>query len=118
MRGQAGGSGAFLWLFQRVSGLAILVMLSVHIWVNHYSPGGFTTYDKMALRLANPVWKAFDLTFLVLLLFHGFNGIWTVVVDYASRDWVRLGLLGLLWVLGLALFFLGAISIIPFEVKA
>ena len=77
--------GAGRWFFQRISGIALLVFLLSHFWVTHYFPGGDVTYQKVALRLAHPEWKFFHLTFLVLGLSHGLNGLWTISEDYIRK---------------------------------
>ena len=81
--------GAGRWFFQRISGIALLVFLLSHFWVTHYSPGGEVTYQKVALRLVQPEWKFFNLTFLDPGPFHGLNGMWTISEDYITREWLR-----------------------------
>ena len=40
------------------------------------------TFDVVIRRLSNPYWKVFDLCFLVTILFHGFNGLWGIALEY------------------------------------
>jgi len=109
--------GAWRWLFQRISGIALLAFLLTHFWVGHYFPGGDVTYEKVVLRLVHPEWKFFNLTFLVLGLFHGMNGGWTILEDYIKRGWLRVTLFGVVLIAGLSLLILGALTIVAFQPK-
>ena len=110
-----GSGGAFHWFVQRVSGAVLVILLLVHFLLIHYVPVGDVTYQKVMVRLSQPGWKLFYMLFLVVGLYHGMNGIWIVVQDYVSRSLWRVTILGLLMVVGLILFMLGSITIVPFE---
>ncbi len=109
--------GAGRWFFQRISGIALLVFLLSHFWVTHYSPGGDVNYQKVALRLAQTHWKFFYLTFLVLGLSHGLNGLWTFSEDYIKGEWLRMTLFGVVLIAGLSLLVLGTLIILAFQPK-
>ena len=109
--------GSWRWLFQRVSGIALLVLLLTHFGVTHFFPGGEVTYQKVVLRLSYPDWKFFNLTFLVLALFHGLNGGWTILEDYLENGWLRVTLFGVLLVAGLSLLVLGTLTTLAFQPK-
>ncbi len=111
---QSNRAGSMAWLFQRVSGIGILVLLIVHLWVTHYFPGGFVTFDKVATRLDMPGWRVLDLFFLAILLFHAFYGLWMITLDYVHRDWQRLALYSIFWVAALVIFLYGAVTLLPF----
>ncbi len=78
MKGVAG------WLIQRITGLILLAGLIVHFSVMHFSGPKQITFDVVIRRLSNPYWKVFDLCFLVAILFHGFNGLWGIAIEYIS----------------------------------
>ena len=109
--------GAGRWFFQRISGIALLVFLLGHFWVTHYSPGGEVAYQKVALRLVQPEWKFFNLTFLVLGLSHGLNGMWAISEDYITREWLRMTLFGVVLMAGLCLLVFGTLNILAFQPK-
>lgn len=111
-------SGAQRWLFQRITGIVLLVVLLVHFGVTHYFPGGEVTYEKVVLRLSQPFWKFLGLTLLVLSLYHGLNGSWSILEDYLHKGWVRLTLFGVLLIGGLALLALGGLTILAFQPKS
>jgi len=99
-------AGAFNWLFQRISGILIAVILVIHLGAVHF--GG------SPVDLGSPSWKVFHLAFMILLLYHILNGFWLLVEDYVRTHWLRVSLFGLLWVAGLVFFILGFVSLVPF----
>ena len=112
-----GRSGAFEWLFQRVSGVALVIMLGVHFILLHYTGSGSITYEAVAPRLASPLYKGLQLTFLVLGLIHAMNGIKLVIDDYVHREGWRILLTSLNWVATLAFFLFGAVTVLTFSVQ-
>lgn len=109
--------GSWRWLFQRISGIALLAILLLHFGATHYFPGGDVTYQKVAQRLSQPDWKFFNLIFLVLGIFHGLNGGWTILEDYLEKGWLRVALLGVVLIAGLSLLVLGTLTIVAFQPK-
>ncbi|PIO48103.1 MAG: succinate dehydrogenase, hydrophobic membrane anchor protein [[Chlorobium] sp. 445] len=70
------------------------------------------TYEKVTKRLSNPLWKVFDLLFLIFGLYHGFNGLLNIIDDYAKNKGLRLTLVATCWVLALSLFVIGAQTVL------
>ncbi len=110
--------GAARWLFQRVSGIVLLVVLLVHFGVTHFFPGGDVTYQTVAARVSHPGWKFFNLFFLVLAVFHGMNGSWSILEDYLKKGWLRVTLYSAIVVAGLALLVIGTLIVTAFPAKA
>lgn len=110
--------GIALWFFQRLSALFLLVMLLAHFYFLHYYQEGFVTYDKVAPRLASTPWKVFDILFLAVAVFHGINGLWTVVLEYVHQERSQRLLLTALLGVGLLFLAIGAFSIGTFTVKS
>ena len=99
-------AGAFNWLFQRISGILIAVILVIHLGAVHF---GASPVD-----LGSPSWKVFHLLFVFLLLYHILNGVWLLVEDYVHTHWLRVSLFGLAWVVGLVFLILGVVTLVPF----
>ena len=72
LRGTEKGTGYLLW--DRVGKVACPL----------FSFPQQITYAFVLKRISNPFWKAFDLLFLVTILFHGFNGLWGIALEYAG----------------------------------
>jgi succinate dehydrogenase / fumarate reductase membrane anchor subunit len=114
----SGRSGAFEWLAQRVTGVALVVILAVHFILLHYTGGGPVTYDTVAPRLADPYYKALQLLFLVMGLYHAMNGVKLLIDDYVHAPGWRAFFTGLNWVLAIAFLIFGAITVLTFEYQA
>lgn len=78
---------AFNWMIQRVTGAALVILLVMHFWVEHFEAGpvrhGQMTFAVIQQRLANPWMQAVDLAFLVIALYHGLNGLRNIVLDFS-----------------------------------
>lgn len=97
---------AFNWLFQRISGIFIAVILIIHLGAVHWGAS--------PVALGSPFWKFFNLIFVILLLYHILNGFWLIVEDYIHASWLRISLFGLTWVVGIGFLILGLVTIVPF----
>jgi len=115
-RPSGGGFETFSWYFIRISGIALIFLVIIHLLLVHITTDvACTTFQFVALRYANPLWRLFDWLLLTLALLHGMNSLRVVVDDYVrSRTW-RVGILSTLAVLTLIFFMLGTITIITFQ---
>jgi len=77
---------AVAWYLQRITGAALVPLLVAHFWVEHYMTAtirrGNLSYAILLERLANPWWQAIDISFLLIALYHGLNGLFGIVLDY------------------------------------
>lgn len=105
------------WLFMRLSGAALVVLIFVHLWVNLMVGEGIHQIDFafVAGKWANPVWQFWDLTMLWLAMLHGTNGMRTIINDYAEKDSTRLWLKGILYLSTVVIVILGTLVIFTFE---
>lgn len=113
-------SGSFemaAWVFMRVSGIALVVLIFVHLWVNLMVGDGIHQVDFgfVAGKWANPVWQFWDLTMLWLAMLHGTNGMRTIINDYAEKDSTRLWLKSILYIGNTVIIILGTMVIFTFE---
>ena len=77
----------FAWLAQVVSGVLLLVLLTVHMVAQHFVvSGGLRTYDQVIAWISNPVVFVVEALLLVCVTWHGIAGVHAVLLD--------LGLLG------------------------
>ena len=117
--GSTGGSGAVGWLFQRISGLVLVVLVITHYILMHLpaDPMRGHTFQAVYEALTGPYgpwWKALDLTMLTLALWHGINGTWAVVRDYTMKPFWQWTLLGSLVTLGIIAGAMGFATILSF----
>jgi len=107
--------GGWSWLFQRLSGVYLLAIIIIHFWFIHYSGTGELTYQNVASRLATPFWKTIDVSFLLLALYHGLNGIWAITQDWIKRDGWRMLIYAIIVVVAFIFGVLGLITVIGFK---
>jgi succinate dehydrogenase / fumarate reductase membrane anchor subunit len=115
-RPAGGGFETFSWYFFRVSGIALIFLAIIHLFLNHVATDvSCTSFQLVQIRYGNPFWRLYDWLLLTLGLLHGMNGLRVVVDDYVhSRGW-RLSLQSLLAVVTLVFFLLGTLTLITFQ---
>lgn len=74
------------WLYMRLSGVLLVVLIFGHLFVNLFAGEGVQAIDFafVAGKLADPFWIVWDLLLLWLALLHGSNGMRTLINDYAT----------------------------------
>ena len=118
-RNKAKGSGFELgaWLFMRLSGIILVVLIFGHLIVNLWMGDGVHQLDFgfVAGKWASPFWQIWDLTMLWLAMIHGTNGVRTIILDYAERPGTRLTLQMVLYAASAVVIVLGTLVIFTFE---
>ena len=66
---------------QRISAIALVFFLLLHMVMMHYPPRHIT-FDNILDQMENPVWKAVEIGFLFFALVHAASGSYAVVNDY------------------------------------
>ena len=99
--------GSWAWILHRLSGLALIFYLSLHIWVINTLTLGPEKFEKLMKFLNSAPFKLLEVGLWGIILFHAFNGIRIVIVDFykGSMHHKRLfysliAIAFLLWVLG------------------
>ncbi|MBW1709068.1 MAG: succinate dehydrogenase, hydrophobic membrane anchor protein [Deltaproteobacteria bacterium] len=114
----SGRTGAFDWLFQRISGVVLALILGLHFIILHLISGGEYEYEVIMTRLANPSWKVFYFCFLFFALYHAMNGAKILIDDYIHHPRLRTLLLSLDWLLAIVLFLYGTLIILMHQAPA
>ena len=95
-------SGSFSWVFQRVTGLILVVIMIGHYILMHYTPESGHTYDAVLARMQSNWYRVLDLTFIILAMYHGLNGVWGIFRDYKLKQWQTIAIISFLIIFGLA----------------
>ena len=105
------------WLFMRVSGVVLIVLVLGHLFIMNILDGGVhrINFAFVAGRWASPFWQLWDLLMLWLAMLHGCNGLRTIINDYASEQGTRLTLKGLLYGATVLVIALGTLVIFTFD---
>lgn len=112
-------SGSKSWVLQRISGLALVVLMIGHYILMHYQPESGHTYGAVLTRMQFSWYRIIDLSFITLGLYHGLNGVWGIFRDYQLRPWLNLTIFSSLILIGIAFLTWGFVIIfsIPFVGK-
>jgi succinate dehydrogenase / fumarate reductase, membrane anchor subunit len=107
----------YSWLFMRLSGIVLVVLVLGHLLVNLVLGQGIRAVDFafVAGKWTNPFWQVWDLLMLWLAELHGVNGLRTIISDYAERDGTRFWLKALLYLSALVVLVLGTLVIFTFD---
>jgi succinate dehydrogenase / fumarate reductase membrane anchor subunit len=103
-----------LFQLQRISAIALLFFLTIHMMVLHYPPFHID-FARILERMADPLWKALDIAFLFFVLIHALSGTYAVLTDFDSVSRARKVLAGGASVIGVVAFFYGAATILAFQ---
>jgi succinate dehydrogenase / fumarate reductase membrane anchor subunit len=93
---------AILWLLQRISAVLLVLLLCLHVWASNFSA-------DWALLLRAGI----DISLLVVALFHGLNGLRTIVLDFGLGVQARRFVSVSLWMLGFSAFLFGMYGLWP-----
>ncbi|HEV3362460.1 MAG TPA: succinate dehydrogenase hydrophobic membrane anchor subunit [Pseudonocardiaceae bacterium] len=107
----------YSWLFMRISGLLLIVLVLGHLLIMNVLDGGVQriNFAFVAGRWSSPFWQFWDLSMLWLAEIHGTNGLRTVINDYATKDTTRFWLKILLYVSMVLILALGTFVIFTFD---
>jgi succinate dehydrogenase / fumarate reductase membrane anchor subunit len=105
------------WIYMRVSGVVLVVLIFGHLFVNLFAGEGVKAIDFafVAGKFADPFWVVWDTLMLWLAIIHGSNGMRTLVNDYANNRLVRYILLGAIALSAIVLLTLGSLVIFTFD---
>jgi len=105
------------WLFMRLSGIVLVVLVLGHLLIQLVLDGGVSKvgFAFVAGRWASPFWQVWDLAMLWLAMLHGTNGVRTIINDYAEKDSTRLWLKIVLYAATTVIIVLGTLVIFTFN---
>jgi succinate dehydrogenase / fumarate reductase membrane anchor subunit len=109
---QGSGFEVATWYLMRLSGIGLFVLVLTHYLILHviHEPAAQDADFITQMRWSNQFWRAFDWLMLMLVLFHSFVGMRTVVIDYV-RGGSRTVVLSVLYLLAIGLFVIGTLVV-------
>jgi succinate dehydrogenase hydrophobic anchor subunit len=111
------------WFLQRVTGVALIILLTFHIVVNHifniaevedHILPGLVVFADVADRFETAAYWVIDVLLLSFVLYHGLNGIRNILIDYGVRGTGEKVATGALLGVGVAAFTFGIIALAAF----
>jgi len=76
------GEGAGLWFLKILTGFLVIVVLIIHLIVNHLIvEGGLLTYADVVHYYQNPIIPIMEIAFLIIVVTHALIGLRSVLLD-------------------------------------
>lgn len=78
------GENTWLWLIKIVTGPLLLLILGLHLTVNHYlgsTSSGLMTYEDVIRYFQNPIIVGIEILFLVTVVTHSLIGLRGILLD-------------------------------------
>ncbi len=80
-----GHPGQWSWVFHRVSGVAVILFLFMHVVDTSLVGWGPEAYDKVVKAYANPIVHLLELGLVIAVLYHSLNGLKITLIDFFPR---------------------------------
>jgi len=106
-------SGMWPWFLQRITAIFLVVGLLVHFGLLHYLTERPLTFDKVIDRLSTPGWIIFDSLLLIACIYHAFNGIYAILLDFNIGIRAQRTLFYVFMIAGIALSVFGIVILMP-----
>ncbi len=99
--------GSWAWILHRLTGLALIFYLSLHVWIINTLTVGADQFNGVMKFLASPLFKYLEIGLWFVILFHAFNGIRVVIVDFFKGSlyhkklfWILITIAFIMWAWG------------------
>jgi succinate dehydrogenase / fumarate reductase cytochrome b subunit len=80
-----GHEGQYSWLLHRITGVAIILFLFAHVIDTAVVGWGPEAYNRVVSVYENPVVRLLELGLVAAVLYHSFNGIKILLLDFFPR---------------------------------
>jgi succinate dehydrogenase / fumarate reductase cytochrome b subunit len=80
-----GGQGQWSWALHRISGVAVLLFLFVHIADTALVGFGPKFYNQVVHAYHNPVIRLLEIGLAAMVLFHALNGLRIILIDFFPK---------------------------------
>ncbi len=97
-------SGSWAWIYHRLSGIALIGYLFLHIYSLSTLTGGKEVFEAKMQAFLSPPMLALEWILFVFVLFHSLNGVRIVLVDWADGAKYHKALYRASWIIGIILF--------------
>ena len=76
------GENTWLWLVKIITGPLLLVLLGIHLVVNHFiGETGLLTYADVVAYYQNPIIPIMEICFLIAVVTHSLSGLRGIILD-------------------------------------
>jgi succinate dehydrogenase / fumarate reductase cytochrome b subunit len=104
--------GTWAWIMHRLAGLALIFYLCLHIWIINTLTKGPEAFNGLMQFLGSPLFKYLEIGLWGVILFHAFNGMRIVAIDFFKGSLYHKKLFFILILFGVLLWLSGAVILI------
>jgi succinate dehydrogenase hydrophobic anchor subunit len=80
--GPKSGEGTWLWFIKAVTGLLVIVILFIHLIVNHFvAPNGLLSYADVVRYYQNPIIPIMEIGLVAFAVSHSLIGLRGIILD-------------------------------------
>jgi len=105
-------TGFISWLLRRISGLALVLYLFLHLWVIGSANSGVNVFNTRLDAVQTPLFKLFEIALLAAVVYHAFDGIRLLLIHYFDLTEYRKSLFWAVIVISAVLTLAGGIAIL------
>ena len=105
-----------IFIMQRISAIALLIFMTIHMIVVHYPPFHID-FSRIVERMDQPLWKAIDIAFLFFVLVHALTGAYMVITDVEQVGRFKRGLAIGAVIIGIIAFIYGTMTVLSFDAE-
>ena len=80
-----GSPGQWSWLLHRITGVAVILFLFMHVVDTALIGWGPEAYNRVTSAYANPVIHLLELGLVISVLYHSLNGLKITLIDFFPR---------------------------------
>ncbi len=101
-------SGMLAWALHRLTGIGLVVFLIMHIWEMHMLGKGPEAFNEVIADFNKPIIEIGEIMLLAAVLFHAFNGVRVVLVDFLGGARYQKAAFAAVMIVTVVLFAMGA----------
>lgn len=110
-------SGFISFLLRRITGVALVIYLFVHMWVIGSVNAGPDAFDARLAMVQTTPFKLFEIALLAAVVYHSFDGIRLLIVHYWDVTEYRKSLFYAAFAISVLLTIAGGIPILLFALQ-
>ncbi len=80
-----GHPGQYSWILHRITGVAVILFLFMHVVDTALIGWGPEAYDRVVSAYANPFIHLLELGLVIAVLYHSLNGLRITIIDFFPR---------------------------------
>ncbi|MBS1261134.1 MAG: Succinate dehydrogenase 2 membrane subunit SdhC [Calditrichaeota bacterium] len=100
-------TGQVAWLLHRITGLALVLYITMHIWVVSSLQLGEGPFEATMAFVQSPLFRFLEVGLFFCVIYHALNGLRVIAIDFLGATekhvpifWVLVVVGGVLWVIG------------------